>query len=241
MLIQPFKVSPFNQHHQGEYSDRDIEWRRVCAIDKVSNILALLGGQQVQSVLEVGCGTGAVLAEVRQRGIGTNHQGIDIAAPGEHTDANAKNLSLAEYDGQNIPFADGAFDFVYASHVVEHVTNPRAFVLEIARVSRRLVYLEVPCELHFRTTHSEIQNSLDIGHINSYTPESFCLLAQTSGLKIIDMGLFDHSVEVHQFHTSPIRGRIKMKLRRSLLSMNPVLASRIFTYHCGILCSPMSN
>jgi hypothetical protein len=106
MLIQPFKIPLFNQYYEGEYSDREIEWRRVCAIDKVSNILALLGGQQVQSVLEVGCGTGAVLAEL---------------------------------------------------------------------------------------------------------------------------------------HTSPIKGRIKMKLRRALLSMSPVLASRIFTYHCGILCSRMPS
>ena len=108
MLIQPFKILPFNQHCEGEYSDREIEWRRVCAIDKVSNIVALLGGQQVQSVLEVGCGTGAVLAELKKRGIGTNHQGIDIAEPGEHTDANAKNLSLAEYDGEKIL---GRWDF----------------------------------------------------------------------------------------------------------------------------------
>ena len=143
-----------------------------------------------------------------------------------------------DYDGEHIPFTDGSIDFVYASHVVEHVLNPRGFIKEISRVAKRFIYLEVPCELHLRTKHSDMQTTLNIGHINSYSPESFSMLCQTAGVTIIESRLFDHSPEVHAFDSSFTRAQVKMKIRRALLSANPILASRIFTYHFGVLCAP---
>ena len=236
MLVQPFNPPPFNKHYEGTYTTKGVEWRRICACDKASNIKALLGSEPVESVLEIGCGTGAVLSEVRRRGIGSQHQGIDLADPNEHVDPVAQELMLLEYDGESIPFPNSSFDFVYASHVVEHVLHPRGFIKEISRVAKRLIYLEIPCELHARTRHSDIQTTLDIGHINSYSPESFTLLCQTSGLTILNSQLFDHSFNVHAFHASSTKALLKMKLRRALLSANPILASRLFTYHFGVLC-----
>jgi SAM-dependent methyltransferase len=236
MLVQPFDPPPFNKHYEGSYTAKEVEWRRICAIDKASNIKALLGSEQVQSVLDIGCGTGSVLSEVRKRGIGTNHQGIDLADPNQHIDPAAQELTLLEYDGENIPFPDSSFDLVYASHVVEHVLHPRGFLKAVSRVAKRLIYLEIPCELHARTRHSDIQTTLNIGHINSYSPESFTMLCQTSGLKMLNSRLFDHSYDVHAFHASSTKAMLKMKLRRALLAANPILASRIFTYHFGVLC-----
>ena len=112
MLVRPFAAPQFNKHYDGTYSDRELEWRRIGAIDKVSNIQELLRMEKVQSVLDVGCGTGSVLAEIVNRGIGTSHKGIDLTAPGVHVDPGAKNLSLQEYDGEKIPFPDNSFDFV---------------------------------------------------------------------------------------------------------------------------------
>jgi SAM-dependent methyltransferase len=238
MLVKPFSPPEFNKHYEGSYNDQAVEWRRICAADKASNIRSLLASERVESVLEIGCGTGAVLSEVRKRGIGTSHKGIDLADPNKHIDPDAQDLTLLEYDGEKFPFADDSFDFVYASHVVEHVLNPRGLLAEIKRVARRLIYLEIPCELHARTSHSDMQTTLNIGHINSYSPESFTILCQTSGLKLINSELFDHSLAVHAFYASPAKARLKMKLRRALLSANPILASRLFTYHFGVLCAP---
>lgn len=42
-----------------------------------------------------------------------------------------------------LPFRDGAFDFVYCSHVLEHVRRPDVACRELARVARR-GYLECP-------------------------------------------------------------------------------------------------
>lgn len=44
---------------------------------------------------------------------------------------------------ERLPFRDKAFDFVIASHVLEHSTDPEAFLSELQRVARA-GYIEVP-------------------------------------------------------------------------------------------------
>lgn len=44
---------------------------------------------------------------------------------------------------ENLPFQDKSFDFVIASHVLEHSTNPSKFLQELQRVSKA-GYIEVP-------------------------------------------------------------------------------------------------
>ena len=44
---------------------------------------------------------------------------------------------------ENLPFPDDAFDFVYCSHVLEHVSNPATACNEIIRVGRN-GYIETP-------------------------------------------------------------------------------------------------
>lgn len=44
---------------------------------------------------------------------------------------------------EHLPFSDKAFDFVIASHVLEHSSDPEAFLLELQRVARA-GYIEVP-------------------------------------------------------------------------------------------------
>lgn len=236
MYFKNFDVKPFNSHFEGAYSDTELKWLRTCAVDKVNNLQALMEGNNPTSVLEVGCGSAVVLAEVARRRIGTSHVGIDLVDPRVHLDAGAANLKVLPYDGTVIPFPARAFDLVYASHVVEHVPEPRGFLTEIARVAKKFVYVEVPCELTFRTTHEALQTSLNIGHINAFTPESFLILLQTAGLNVREIRLFDHSLVVHQFHSSSIAGIVKRTIRGALLRFSPLLASRTFTYHCGALC-----
>lgn len=235
MQIIPFNISPHNMHYDGAYSGSELEWRRLGASDKIDNLQALLALQKVNSVLEVGCGTGAVLAEAARRRIGTQHVGIDMADPWKHVDDRAADLDLRHYDGGRLPFDDSSFDLVYASHVVEHVPDPRGFLQELARVSGKYLYVEVPCEVNMRTGHDSIQRSLQIGHINGYTPDYFMVLLQTAGLKVFKMRVFDHSFAVHSFGRPQWKGKLLQLVRRSMLKFAPRLAPKLFCYHCGAL------
>lgn len=46
--------------------------------------------------------------------------------------------------GNRLPFVDQEYDFVIASHVIEHFYDPISAIAEWVRVSRRFVYLIVP-------------------------------------------------------------------------------------------------
>ncbi|WFL78714.1 class I SAM-dependent methyltransferase [Altererythrobacter arenosus] len=235
MAVKLYEISENQDHYGGEYSENAMLWRRYGAIDKARNISEIIAGRPVERVLEVGCGTGAVLREVISRGIGRHHVGIDVVDPIEHVDKSSLGLDLRHYDGVTIPFADDSFDFVYASHVLEHVSDPRGFLAELARVSSRYIYVEVPCEILLRSSRESVQTALDIGHINAFNPTYFLVTLQTAGLPPEDLRVFDHSLEVTGFGMPAWKGRLLKFIRSSSLALVPELATKLFCYHCGAL------
>ena len=54
-----------------------------------------------------------------------------------------KNKKFVLIENKILPFSDKQFDFVYASHVIEHVEDVSFFISEIKRISRQ-GYIELP-------------------------------------------------------------------------------------------------
>jgi ubiquinone/menaquinone biosynthesis C-methylase UbiE len=56
-------------------------------------------------------------------------------------------ITFRKADGRDLPFADGAFDVVHSSAVLEHVgshDNQLQFIRELHRVARRAVFITTP-------------------------------------------------------------------------------------------------
>lgn len=66
---------------------------------------------------------------------------------------------------ENLPFKDDSFDFIIASHVLEHSDNPVKFITEIQRVSKA-GYIEVPDAFMERLTGYP-EHTLEITDKNS--------------------------------------------------------------------------
>ena len=58
-----------------------------------------------------------------------------------------KDKKFIQLTEKKLPFKDKEFDFVIASHVLEHVQDPKYFINEIERVSSKGGYIEVPTKL----------------------------------------------------------------------------------------------
>ncbi|MER8778852.1 class I SAM-dependent methyltransferase [Mesorhizobium sp. M0977] len=235
-MLEPFKIVDHNSHYEGTYSDSEKHWKKICAVEKGDNICFMLPNRTYETALEVGCGTGAVLFELAKKNVFKSLHGVDVIDPNQHTEDIPQNVSMSKYDGSQLPFPDKSIDVVYASHVIEHVMEPRHLLAEIARVAKSWIYIEVPCELHARTSRKALQSTLNIGHINCFCPASFMILLQSTGLDVAKMEVFDHGFAAHRFYTSPAKAAVKMALRRALISINRNLATKVFTYHCGALC-----
>ena len=89
------------------------------------------------TVLDIGCG-GGLLAEPMAR-LGATVTGIDVTAPAiAAASAHAAAMRLAiDYHtitAEDLAATDARFDVIYASEVIEHVTNRPAFIAAIARM-----------------------------------------------------------------------------------------------------------
>jgi SAM-dependent methyltransferase len=94
-------------------------------------------------VLEVGCGTGALWANVAPLLPDLRLTLTDLSegmlATAARTVAPIATIELAEArpcDVQALPFADATFDIAVANHMLYHVPDPRRAVAELARVLR---------------------------------------------------------------------------------------------------------
>lgn len=96
------------------------------------------------SVLEVGCGTGAVLRSIARRsdfvgsaiGVDQCRSFIDIANTFAQTEGVSDRLSFQIGDAHRLDFPPASFDVVIAHTLISHVTEPLAVLGEMARLVR---------------------------------------------------------------------------------------------------------
>ena len=124
-----------NRAHYGELSaGRDDYWRKMAAPRfRVATILSLLAEEPFDSVVDLGCGNGCLLAEIAGRWPSVRLAGIDLSGPQiEENHRSAPNIlwHVANLDepavfSRHLP---GHFDAVVASEVIEHVDQPEVFL-----------------------------------------------------------------------------------------------------------------
>lgn len=88
-----------------------------------------------QTILEVGCGTGRWLAELRT--VADRCYGLDpskgMLAQARHR---ATPIHLTRGRGERLPFPDGMFDLVYCVNAIHHMDGQQTFIQETRRVLR---------------------------------------------------------------------------------------------------------
>ena len=86
------------------------------------------------SVLDIGCGYSA-------------NKYANVICDTQDLKSFYKDKKFVQLSDKILPFRDNEFDFVVASHVLEHVQDPVLFLSEIQRVSSIGGYIEVPTKL----------------------------------------------------------------------------------------------
>lgn len=105
--------------------------------DGKQELLAALRDLRPASVLDVGCGEGALLRAVTADGAvhGVGLEPEDVAAER----ARAHGLEVRPGRAEALPFADSSFDVVTLEYVAHHVEHLPRGLREAARVARRAV------------------------------------------------------------------------------------------------------
>lgn len=228
-------------HYDDFYRDPALaEWRRLGAIDKTANILALCRDIPHDSVLEIGAGNGAILENLSAKGFAREYRALDISSSGIDI-IRSKNIpGLVEattFDGYRTPYADNQFDLVILSHVVEHVEHPRLLLYEAARVGKRL-FVEIPLEDNIRLPDDFVFDP--VGHINIYSRKTMRRLLQSCRFRVLGETVANHSKAIYRFQKGA-RGLVNYAIKEILLRTCPHLATSLYVYHAAFLCEKAGN
>ena len=96
-------------------------------------IQSLLSKHSQWKVLDIGCGYSA-------------NEFADTICDVQDLSQFYKDKDFIRLKDKKLPFIDNQFDFVIASHVLEHVEDPKFFITELERVSKK-GYIELPTKL----------------------------------------------------------------------------------------------
>src|SRR6059058_4296005 len=104
----------------------DRKFRRVCELVRAQ--------LPCEAFLDAGCGDGRYLAALATEL--PPGRGVDISERIHATARQRVDADLRQANLEALPFADGEFDLVLSSQVIEHVLDPDRALAELARVLR---------------------------------------------------------------------------------------------------------
>lgn len=120
----------FDSDHAHEFRDGEYITRRI---HKVAKLFRIHQGR-ARSLLDVGCGTGAismylagVLRAEKTYGIDVNPRWVEQAR------ATGVDATVLDIESDNLPFADGCFDAIFCGEVIEHLFDTDHLLAEIRR------------------------------------------------------------------------------------------------------------
>lgn len=221
-----------------------LAWRALGARRKAANIVRVCKGICPGSVLEVGCGTGAVIRALHELKFSESYSCVDLSPSAVAFVRNSLpsivNCAIVGR-ADALPFSDGAFDVVILSHVIEHLDDPLSALSEASRIARYIV-VEVPTEKVFsnfirtRVLGRPYPSIAGAGHVQFWSPSSIIrFLERDAKLELVQrhQDLLDEEIDVGPLNRPDSRSVLKTVLRRGL----PASAySHLLTTHATFLC-----
>lgn len=220
-----------------------LAWRESGARRKAQNIARVCQGIETGSLVEIGCGTGAVLRMLYSMQFARNYCCVDLSysAVGftaRSCEAFTPGAIVGRADA--LPFPDGTFGVAVLSHVIEHLDDPVSALREAARIAR-FVVVEVPTEKVFysflktKMLFRPYASIAEAGHVQFWSPASIAnFLTHEAGMEILNRGvdLLDEEPD-HAGQAAGSKARVKRALRNTLPAS---LYSRLLTTHATFLC-----
>jgi SAM-dependent methyltransferase len=130
---------------------------------------ALLGALQkldFATVLDVGCSEGYFAKIVGER-FGVEVWGVDLSTVALAKARDRYGLDVAAADVTRLPFADGSFDLVFSTEVIEYVLDPEEMIAEMRRVARGTALVMTPVSQAGEEHEPDYEVKVE-GHVNDF-------------------------------------------------------------------------
>ncbi|MGY0572841.1 class I SAM-dependent methyltransferase [Bradyrhizobium sp. RDM12] len=130
-----------------------------------------------KAVLEIGCGSGALLSELLRIWPDTHACGLDPALP--TTAGSQQNIRLVRGFVDDVPSGAGPFDLIVAVNVIEHTIDPSAFLRSLRDHLAPNGRIVIICP----EGHSPNVELLFFDHLYSLTREGLRICGRRAGLQ----------------------------------------------------------
>lgn len=154
--------------------------RRRVILTLLDQLLQQPGFQaRTARMLDVGCGTGMLLADLKQRGFAS---GLDFSPVALQYCRERKLCDLAQADVKNLPIQSASVDIVLALDLVEHIPDDVGLLSEFQRILRPggIGVFSVPAHKNLWSNHD-----VALHHIRRYERTEFLDLVKGAGLEPI--------------------------------------------------------
>lgn len=113
--------------YAGFYADNATDIRELD--DRLHLVLDLIAKRRPTRLLDIGCGAGTLLSEIRDR-----HPGIDLVGLDVRPNEAAPWRQIVGDVTRRIDLDDGTFDLVVLGEIIEHVPDPDFLLAEVRRL-----------------------------------------------------------------------------------------------------------
>ena len=149
-------------HHLSDDEIRDgyeaLTHRGDLGPEFLRRVLLLAGSLDGLSILDIGCGKGALLAEIAVRQENCNLYGVDFSFTSLQEASNrvTTDAALMAADIQALPFPENFFDRIFCTETLEHLKHPEACLQELTRVlkSDGVAIITIPNATGFAPFHA---------------------------------------------------------------------------------------
>jgi len=135
-------------------------------------------------VLDVGCATGALLESLRAHGWRVT--GVEISAGAGYAQEK-RNLDIKTVPLEECSFPSDSFDVVLASHLIEHLNDPRSFLTEVRRILKNTgrVFITTPNISGFQARlYGGRWRSAIFDHLYLFSIRTLTKLLKSTGFKV---------------------------------------------------------
>ena len=165
------------------YDEGDSQFHKQLTTYVVEKYIDPLNIAKDATVLDLGCGPGYFLDEMKARGY-TNVTGVTLS-DGDVKLCTEKGHTIKEYDLSFLPqkdgFIDESTDFIFLRHALEHSPYPIFTLMEYNRILKHngLIYIEVPAP------DCERKHEYNLNHYSILGFSQLAALLQRTGFNLI--------------------------------------------------------
>jgi len=137
------------------------------------------------SILDIGCATGALIASLRDKGWRVT--GVEISPSAVYA-KNERKLDVRNVPLEEINFPENSFDVILASHLIEHLNEPKTFLEETYRILKNngSLFITTPDISGFQSRlFGSRWRSAIFDHLYLFSMRTLSKMLKTIGYKVV--------------------------------------------------------